>query len=307
MKGNLFLGYGRGSVGDVVFSRTGGQQVGRARNRRPNNPRSKAQMAQRSLFADAVKFFTRGRQALFQFAFESKSAAESDYNAFMRLNAKNGIMLAPQMIEDPNFPAVGNWIMSQGSLPTIEMSTVTSDSESSWRAILGVYGSEDADEITVGRLSELLVATGEYEVGDILTFLAIKSTATVESSEVVPILPGDSAPKWLIDQIIIDTTDTRVVNDVLNPDIVALTKAANDFYVSFAFSLANNEVGAACTIHSRKTSSGLKVSNQQLMNSQAVKVALERCQRSNYRDFIMYQWGASDTAILEGGIATGRH
>lgn len=46
-KDNLFLGYARGSVGDVVFSRFNGVQVARARNRSPRNPRSPLQLLQR--------------------------------------------------------------------------------------------------------------------------------------------------------------------------------------------------------------------------------------------------------------------
>lgn len=46
-KGNLFLGFGRGKVGDVVFSRQNGEQVTRARNRSPRNPRSPLQLLQR--------------------------------------------------------------------------------------------------------------------------------------------------------------------------------------------------------------------------------------------------------------------
>lgn len=46
-KDNLFLGFGRGSVGDVVFSRINGQQVARARNRSPRNPQTPLQLLQR--------------------------------------------------------------------------------------------------------------------------------------------------------------------------------------------------------------------------------------------------------------------
>lgn len=46
-KDNIFLGMGRGAVGDVVLSRVGGQQVARVRNRNPRNPRSPLQLAQR--------------------------------------------------------------------------------------------------------------------------------------------------------------------------------------------------------------------------------------------------------------------
>lgn len=307
MKGNLFLGYGRGSVGDVVFSRQGGQQVGRARNRKPNNPRSKKQMAQRSLFADAVKFFTRGRQALFQFAFESKSAAESDYNAFMRLNAKNGVMLAPQMIEDINFPAIGEWIMSQGSLPSLVISRLMVDDEFVADVSLGVDGSEQAAAITVAKLTQYLVDTGDWEVGDILTLVCIESSSSYESGQVTPVLVGSSAPVWKLAQLVLDAADTRTVAAALGSDVVELINAGDEYRIRFISTTDDTLIAGYCAIHSRITPSGLKVSTQQLFNSRGAVAAIQDSRTSMYRDFIMYQWGASDTAILEGGITHGRH
>lgn len=46
-KGNLFLGFARGKVGDVVFSHVNGEQVTRARNRHPKNRQTALQMLQR--------------------------------------------------------------------------------------------------------------------------------------------------------------------------------------------------------------------------------------------------------------------
>lgn len=50
-KGNMLLGYARGSVGDITFSRNQGRQVVKARNRQPKNPKSEAQRVQRAIFA----------------------------------------------------------------------------------------------------------------------------------------------------------------------------------------------------------------------------------------------------------------
>lgn len=50
-KGNMLLGYSRGSVGDVTFSRFNNKQVVRARNRNPKNPRSFAQQVQRMVMS----------------------------------------------------------------------------------------------------------------------------------------------------------------------------------------------------------------------------------------------------------------
>lgn len=58
-KGNMFLGMSRGSVGDVTFYRGRGQQLARARNRAPKNPRSSAQIIQRMILATASKAYSR--------------------------------------------------------------------------------------------------------------------------------------------------------------------------------------------------------------------------------------------------------
>lgn len=50
-KGNIFLGFGRGKVGDLVFSRQNGEQITRARNRSPKNPRTPLQLLQRVVMA----------------------------------------------------------------------------------------------------------------------------------------------------------------------------------------------------------------------------------------------------------------
>lgn len=58
-KGNMFLGMSRGSVGDVTFYRNRGNQVARARNRAPMNPKSEAQTIQRMILATASKAYSR--------------------------------------------------------------------------------------------------------------------------------------------------------------------------------------------------------------------------------------------------------
>lgn len=57
-KDNLFLGFGRGSVGDVVFSRVNGQQVARARNRAPRNPQSPLQLLQRVVMKTSASAYS---------------------------------------------------------------------------------------------------------------------------------------------------------------------------------------------------------------------------------------------------------
>lgn len=54
-KGNMLLGMARKKIGDVVFYRANGEQISRARNRAPKNPRSEKQSVQRMVLATASK------------------------------------------------------------------------------------------------------------------------------------------------------------------------------------------------------------------------------------------------------------
>ena len=89
MKGNLFLGFGRKSVGDVVFyKRKGGtEQMARARNRKPNNPRSDKQLYQRAIMATVLQAYSAGK-AIFDHSFEGKSVPDGSMNRFMSLNLR---------------------------------------------------------------------------------------------------------------------------------------------------------------------------------------------------------------------------
>jgi hypothetical protein len=54
-KGNMLLGMARKKVGDLVFYRANGEQITRARNRNPRNPKSDKQSVQRMVLASASK------------------------------------------------------------------------------------------------------------------------------------------------------------------------------------------------------------------------------------------------------------
>lgn len=86
-KGNMFLGMARGAVGDVVFSRLDGQQVTRARNRNPRNPKTNAQLMQRAISATILRAYQSGK-TIFDHSFEGKSAGAPNQREFMSLNMR---------------------------------------------------------------------------------------------------------------------------------------------------------------------------------------------------------------------------
>lgn len=89
MKGNLFLGFGRKSVGDVVFYKRKGSsvQMARARNRNPHNPKTDKQLFQRAIMATVLQAYSAGK-AIFDHSFEGKSVPDESMNRFMSLNLR---------------------------------------------------------------------------------------------------------------------------------------------------------------------------------------------------------------------------
>lgn len=99
-KGNVFLGMGRGSIGDVTFYRADGEQLSRVRNRRPRNPKTPAQLYQRAIMATVVKAYQAGK-AIFDHSFQGYSVGAQCQQQFLKLNAK---MLRSLVATDINTP-----------------------------------------------------------------------------------------------------------------------------------------------------------------------------------------------------------
>lgn len=84
-KDNLFLGFGRGKVGDVVFYRSNGTQITRARNRNPRNPNSVPQRVVRAVNASVSRLYSIG-QEIFNHAFEGAATPADNQRKFNSLN-----------------------------------------------------------------------------------------------------------------------------------------------------------------------------------------------------------------------------
>lgn len=82
---NLFLGFGRGKVGDVVFSRLNGRQVARARNRNPRNPRSPLQLLQRVVLKTSSQAFS-AMQEICNHSFQGREGVTANQSRFQELN-----------------------------------------------------------------------------------------------------------------------------------------------------------------------------------------------------------------------------
>lgn len=140
-KDNLFLGTARGSVGDVTFSRLNGIQVARVRNRSPRNPQSPAQMVQRIIMSTVGKAYSFMAE-ICNHSFEGFETGQLSQRKFMEVNVgmlrdKVADVLAYPVEESIlnsdayNFsfkndyaPVLNGYMISAGSLPSIQMSSV---------------------------------------------------------------------------------------------------------------------------------------------------------------------------------------
>ena len=86
-KGNLFLGFGRGKVGDVVFSRANGEQVTRARNRAPRNPQTPLQLLQRVVMKTNASAYSL-MQDICDHSFQGFDKGTGNQSEFIRANVR---------------------------------------------------------------------------------------------------------------------------------------------------------------------------------------------------------------------------
>lgn len=97
-KGNLFLGFGRGAIGDIVLYRSMGEQLSRARNRHPRNPRSVGQLYQRAIMATVMRAYAAGSQ-IFDHSFQGFYGSAASQRQFMSVNSRLLRRLLAQDVE----------------------------------------------------------------------------------------------------------------------------------------------------------------------------------------------------------------
>ena len=164
-KGNLFLGTGRRSVGDVVLYRRNGEQISRVRVRKIGNPKSDGQALQRSYMAAVSKFYSFFKSPL-EKSWQGLNRSQSQ-SAFLKANANlvrevgyyvpKGFGLAPLplQVSKGTLQRVGATLDDCGvlSLPSNTAPLVD-------------------DPTSLGSLSNYMVSLG-YSNGDQVTFVGI--------------------------------------------------------------------------------------------------------------------------------------
>lgn len=164
----MLLGHARGKVGDLVFSRSNGQQVVRARAAVVKNPQTEAQMIQR-IFLNTISQAYSNMVAIVDHSYEGVQKGQKTMEMFLSRNLKNlrtkvqeavskGSLYSEVFEFSPiasNFFAVNDYEIAKGTLPEIQVSSASDDAkmsivapENTYKSILEHYGLNRGDQLT---------------------------------------------------------------------------------------------------------------------------------------------------------------
>ena len=184
-------------AGAVIY-----QAMGQTRSRElaaeVSNPRTVDQMTQRVKWANLVNFY-RANKSWMKFAFETKPTNRTDYNQFMSLNVASSRIYLPKGIANQGGCVVDSYVMTQGSLPSIECNY----SADEWITNLNLPGGfEITETTTVAEVSQALITSNPaLREGDQISF--IRLTQQTNSNTGVPFVV---VRKY---EVLLNTSDLR--------------------------------------------------------------------------------------------------
>lgn len=288
----MLLGYARGKVGDLVFSRSNGKQITRARASQVRNPQTESQMIQRIVLNTVAQAYSKFIN-ITDHSFEGVNGAQKSMSYFMRRNMDNLRTRLQNDIADGYdlgsiyaFTPVGSneysaneYIMSKGTLPEIAAGFATGNvakfalSANTYQAVLDDYGLQRGDQLT------LIVTQGTTGANTSFYFARIILDPT----------NPDGTPASL-DSAFIGTNAVNLPNP-RNEGTFNTLEFANSVGVKYNFSA--QVVSGACVIVSRKNADGSWLrSNATLAQNMS---AVAGWQKSMQECLDLFQSGGIDT------------
>lgn len=310
-KGNMLLGYARGKVGSLVFSRRKGEQVTRARNTHPANPRTPAQIQQRMKMYAPVKLYKSSIASQFVYAFEDQRANETAFNAFMRHNIANAPWVSKNLAS-ANAPIPFPAELSAGSTPSVTANVQDVFKEKGQPATTwGVGVVFPANTIDAGTVAEfstgMLNKYPSLREGDLITFVAVRSAGlSIEDGNVL--YNGVDTFNFKVAQVELNTANpTDLVNVGLTvgwdkeitedgggaPNFVSLEGGNAPFDQDEIYA------HAGAIIVSRKVNGKVIASNSKLKLNSFGEEIYNLMRTSAYRDNASVTYMATDEPLLD--------
>lgn len=165
---NLWLKGSCKKLAGTVIYQVNGQTRQRELAAKVNNPRTTSQQTQRVKWANLVNFY-RVNRSWMKYAFESKKPTQSEYNKLMSLNVTNSPIYLTKQAAASGACVVAPYIMTQGSLPSIQ---ITNSAAGLLSNIFLPDGYSPSQSSTIGEVTAaLLDANPSLQAGDQLSFI----------------------------------------------------------------------------------------------------------------------------------------
>lgn len=241
----------KGRVGETTYYVSGGQQIARQSrndsNFGENARRSEAQQSRRVMWANLVNFY-KVSQTWMPKAFETKKRNQSDYNKFMAVNVNSSTIALTKEESAAGACVIAPYIVSQGSLPSIEIVTMTNQ----WRTNLALGSLVINDSTTNAQLTEALEASNaNVRAGMQLSFVSYQQSVDALGT-----------PRAICRCY--EITLSRTSSDLVRSYLPTFCSQSVE---GFLGTNTNISVGGFAYILSELSAGGLKVSTQQLVST----------------------------------------
>lgn len=262
-KGNMLLGYSRGSVGDLTFYRRNSQQVTRARARVVKNPKTLAQQQQRAIMRTSVEAY-KVIKDICDHSWEGVAYGANSYAEFQRQNMAMLRRLAAAGGENTKsfLPSGFNglvampWVLSKGSIAWAGVQTQFQVLPNAALHMVFNANTSGVSSLTEVNYEEFCGFFG-LQMGDQLTLIAFPKRSDIdESSCLEPIISRIILfpETGVSDEQMFDENGKIANGNVLNENADAFTFTFATGRISA--SISGREFVAAAAIISRRAADG---------------------------------------------------
>lgn len=211
---NFWLKNSTKKLGGAVIYQAMGQTRSRMLAESIANPRTQSQMTQRVKWSNLVNLYRVNRPWM-KYSFETKKDNQSDYNKFMSLNVSGSNIYLPKNVAAAGGCVVAGYLITQGSLPSIEYTYDAANDR--WNSNIYLGDGLQMGNKTVAQLSKAILDNNPaIREGDQLSFIRMTQLTNTESG-----FPYVVVREY---EMLVSLTNTALVADYLPLDYVDSTE-----------------------------------------------------------------------------------
>lgn len=276
-------------LGGTVIYQAMGQTRQRELASEVTNPRTQSQMGQRVKWSNLVNLY-RANRSWMKYAYETKKASQSEYNKFMSLNVSNSRIYLTKAVANAGGCVVDEYVMTQGSLPSIEF-VLTNNGF--FASNIGISDETISQNTTIASFSrDVLEYNPGIREGDQLSF--VRMTQMTNASTGVPYVVVREY------EVIIDSTNNASLWDYL-PQEYFVAWGGGPYYL--AIGTTTGKVGGFCMILSRTIGGKTYVSSQRVVLV-GMSAFIQSWSSQSALQNAIDSYGVSDDAFLSSTYAS---